>query len=83
MRRMEGVLTIAQEGRFQLTNDHGISHLFILSHSAEAEPEQLSSLQQRQARVCVEYSRPRNLLALVAHSIVLAEASAQQGRVAH
>ena len=38
---MCGVVTIVQEGRFQMTDDAGVSHLFILAHTAAAEPQQL------------------------------------------
>ncbi|WP_202397227.1 hypothetical protein [Teichococcus coralli] len=70
---MEGVVTIVQEGRFQLTDDGGVSHLFLLSHDAAAEPEQLPPLQRRQARVRVSYTPARNLIGLVAHAVELAE----------
>ena len=66
---MEGVVTMAQESRFQLTDDRGVSHLFILGHDAAAEPDQLAPLSRGQARVRVRYTRPRNLIGLVAHAI--------------
>ncbi|MDJ0386889.1 hypothetical protein QMO56_02075 [Roseomonas sp. E05] len=73
MKTMEGVVTIVQEGRFQLTDDGGVSHLFLLSHDAALEPEQLPPLQHRQARVRVHYTAARNLIALVAHSLERAD----------
>jgi hypothetical protein len=69
MRSMEGVVTIVQESRFQLTDDAGASHLFILGHGTLGEPDQLDGLQRRQARVRVRYSAPRNLIGFVAHSV--------------
>lgn len=69
MRSMEGVVTILQESRFQLTDDAGVSHLFILAHDTLGEPDQLEPLQRRQARVRVRYTAPRNIIGLVAHSI--------------
>ena len=69
MNMMEGVVTLAQESRFQLTDDRGVSHLFILGHDAAAEPDQLAPLSRRQARVRVHYTRPENIIGLVAHSI--------------
>ena len=69
MAQMEGTVTIVQESRFQLTDDHGVSHLFILSHGASAEPDQLASLQRRQARVRVRYAPARNLIGLTAMAI--------------
>ena len=66
---MDGVVTIVQESRFQLTDDGGVSHLFILSHKSLAEPAQLEPLQHRQARVRVRYTEPRNVIGLVAESV--------------
>lgn len=66
---MEGVVTLAQESRFQLTDDQGVSHLFILGHDAAAEPDQLAPLSRGQTRVRVHYTRPENIIGLVAHSI--------------
>lgn len=71
MRAMEGIVTIVQESRFQLTDDLGISHLFLLAHGASAEPAQLAPLQKRQARVTVRYESAPNVIANVAHSVAL------------
>ncbi len=68
---MDGVVTIVQEGRLQLTDDRGVSHLFILGSSAAAEPGQLAPLQRRQARVRVRYSPAKNLIANVISAITL------------
>ncbi|GJE12442.1 MULTISPECIES: hypothetical protein [Methylobacterium] len=67
----EGVVTIVQESRFQLTDDNGVSHLFLLDRNAAAEPAQLAPLQARQARVRVTYEPARNLIGLVARSVRL------------
>ena len=67
----EGVVTIVQESRFQLTDDNGIAHLFLLDCNAAAEPAQLAPLQARQARVRVIYEPARNLIGLVARSVTL------------
>lgn len=71
MPEMQGVITIVQESRFQLTDDSGASHLFILGHSAAAEPDQLAPLQRRQARVRVQYVQPKNIIGMVAKSVAL------------
>ncbi len=71
MKHTEGIVTIVQEGRFSLTDDNGVSHLFILSHAAPEEPEQLAALQRRQARVRVRYEPAENLIGRVARSIDL------------
>lgn len=73
MREKIGIVTIVQESRFQLTDEAGISHLFLLDHRSQAEPAQLEPLQARQARVRVRYWQPRNLIGLVAHEIDLLE----------
>lgn len=69
MHTMDGVVTIVQEGRFQLIDDEGAAHLFLLDPNASAETDQLPPLQRRQARIRVRYSVPRNLIGLVAHAI--------------
>jgi len=68
---MVGVVTLAQESRFQLTDDQGIAHLFIVSHGASAEPWQLVDLQHRQARVAVRYEESTKLIAHIAKRIDL------------
>ncbi len=71
MKQTEGVVTIVQEGRFQLSDAAGVSHLFILSHAASGEPEQLETLQRRQSRVRVRYRPARNVIGLIAEAIDL------------
>ena len=66
---MEGVVTIVQESRFQLTDDSGVGHLFTAGHACGAEPGQLAGLQRRQARVRVRYSTVPNTIGNVAQSI--------------
>ena len=69
MPTMTGTVTIVQETRFQLTDEHGVSHLFLLGHGSMAEPDQLAPLQSAQARVRVRYVQPRNIIGMVAKSI--------------
>ena len=71
MRTMDGVVTLVQESRFQLTDGEGVSHLFVLSHKAALEPAQLVPLQRTQAPVAVRYEDASNVIALLAHSIAL------------
>jgi hypothetical protein len=66
---MEGVVTIVQEGRFQLTDLKGVAHLFLLAPNAAAETAQLRPLAQRQARVRVRYHQAENLIGNVATAI--------------
>ncbi len=69
MAEMNGVITIVQEGRFQLTDDKGISHQFVLDHAAMCETEQLRPLQTRQARVRVKYANTKGLISMTAKRI--------------
>ena len=75
MRTIDGVVTLVQESRFQLIDDGGIGHLFLLSHGAAAEPSQLGPLQKRQARVRVSYDDAPNLIAKIARKIELRAAA--------
>jgi hypothetical protein len=72
-RWMEGTITIVQEGRFQLSDDRGVSHQFVLDRVALVETEQLRPLQSRQARVRVKYTDASGLISLIAHRIELLE----------
>ncbi len=67
---MDGVITIVQEGRFQMTDDAGVSHLFILGHAAAAETEQLDAIRRGTARVRVRFEEPGNLIGNVATRII-------------
>jgi hypothetical protein len=71
MLSMTGVVTIVQEGRFQLLDDDGVSHQFLLAYSAAPDPEQLPDLLQQ--RIRVSYSNPADLIGHAAHQIVLPE----------
>lgn len=63
---MSGVVTIAQEGRFQLTDEEGVSHLFTLSPHMWAEPDDLEALQREQAHVRVSYKPTHNQIGYLA-----------------
>ncbi len=69
---MEGVVTIVQEGRFQLTDDDGVGHLFILGHLCGTETGQLPALQRHQSRVRIGYKPAPNLIGNVASSVQVA-----------
>ena len=69
MKFIEGIVTIVQEGRFQLRDPDGATHQFELSHKAPLEPEQLPPLQHDQARVRVAYTPGENIIGFVAHEI--------------
>lgn len=66
---MEGVVTIIQESRFQLLDDDGVAHHFVLAHNAALEPEQLRSLMMRRVRVI--FSDPKGIIGHAASRIDL------------
>lgn len=66
---MVGTVLLAQEGRFQLRDEAGASHLFLLGHAAFAEPDQLPALARSQSKVRVSYKEPADIVALVAKRI--------------
>jgi len=71
---MSGIVTIVQEGRFQMMDDGGAYHLFLLGRNAAAETAQLTALQHRQARVRVRYKPAANLIGNTATAITLEDA---------
>jgi hypothetical protein len=71
MPEMRGVVTIVQEGRFQLTDDAGVSHHFVLGSHALAETDQLAPLARTQARVNVKYKQALGIISFQADRIEL------------
>ena len=71
MADMEGVITIVQEGRFQLTDTAGVGHHFVLSRHALAETEQLPALARDQSRVRIKYHQAEGVIAFEAQRITL------------
>lgn len=69
MQRLDGVITIVQESRFQLVDDDGVAHHFLLGHRAAIEPEQLPPLLERRVRVF--YTDPKNLIGHLADKLLL------------
>ena len=70
---MEGTITLVQESRFQMTDDEGASHLFLLGPHAAAEPSQLAPLAVRQARLRVKFRQGENVIGGIAQSVYLVE----------
>ena len=58
MKTMVGTVLLVQEGRFQLRDEQGAAHLFILGHASFAETDQLPALAHAQRKVRV-YTRIR------------------------
>ena len=73
MQSVDGVVTIVQESRFQLRDDLGVSHLFLLSPNALMEPDQLAPLARRQSRVRVRFRTGENVIGRVATRLHLLE----------
>ena len=73
MKSVEGIITLAQEGRFALVADDGRVMHFLLAHDASLEPQDLAPLQRRQRRVRVDYTEPSRLVAYVAHALRTAD----------
>jgi hypothetical protein len=66
---VSGVVTVAQENRFQLALDEGGTRLFIVAHDAGIEPDQLAALQAKQTHVSVIFRPVDALIAAEARSI--------------
>ena len=71
MKTMVGTVLLVQEGRFQLRDEQGASHLFLLGHASLAETDQLPPLARRQARIRVSYKDADNIVGLIAKKIVV------------
>ena len=77
MATMDGRITLAQESRFQLTDEAGVGHLFTLGPWCAAEPAQLGPLAKRQARVRVTYEDGVDVIGYVAQRIDLRAGAAR------
>ena len=73
MQSAEGVVILAQEGRFVLVTDGGRVMRFLLAHDASLEPQDLPLLKRDQRRVRVEFTEPSHLVAHVAHALRTAD----------
>ena len=75
MPQLTGRVAIVQEGRFQVIDDGGAGHLFILSPHAALETSQLRPLAKAQARVTVSYRDAALVGGMVAERVELARAA--------
>jgi hypothetical protein len=66
---VRGRILLVQEGRFMLRTESGTGQLFVLSHRAAVEPQQLPPLQRAQARVEVECDDARGGMSAVAYAV--------------
>jgi hypothetical protein len=66
---VSGIVTVAQENRFQLALDGGGTRLFVVTHNAAIDPDQLAALQAQQAHVVVTFRPVDELIADEARAI--------------
>ena len=64
-----GIITLVQEGRFQLEDPDGVRRLFILAHDAPLEPADLQALLAAGTLIRVEYGDAEGLVAAVAYDV--------------
>lgn len=69
MEETVGIITLVQEGRFKLADDVGRTKLFVLSHSAAIEPQDLLAILKRGERVTVKFENWENQIAAIAKDI--------------
>jgi hypothetical protein len=69
MKRVEGVISLTQEGRFELVTDNGRVLHFMLAHNASIEPQDLPPLQREQRRLEVDYTEPGHIIGCLAHAM--------------
>lgn len=67
----DGTITLVQERRFQLVDDGGTAHLFLLAHDAPLDALRLAPLAGSGRRVRVEYRKVPDLIAHVAQNVCL------------
>ena len=53
--RLSGTVTMVQERRFQLVDDRGVAHLFLLAPDAPVDPRALHELASSGERVAVSF----------------------------
>ena len=82
MQTMTGIITVVQEGRFRLVADDGKSTLFVLSHKAALEPQDLTGLQNAQKRVTVHYRQDSGRIAGLAHDITYPKSGSPNAQAA-
>lgn len=69
MNTLRGVITLAQEHRFQLVDNQGVTRLFILAHGAKVQGRDLERLEKSGIAVMVFYTGSDMMNAYNAHDI--------------
>jgi hypothetical protein len=75
-----GRVSLVQESRFQLVGDDGRSTLFVLSHAASIEPQDLPALQRDSTRIAVRCDAAPGKVAQVAHAIRILDRTPEASR---
>lgn len=70
MQTTQGVITLVQEHRFRLVDDRGGHALFVLSHDAPVEWQDLERLHLAGALVRVSHAPAPGRIAAIAHDVV-------------
>ena len=66
---MRGRLSLVQEERFQLIDDHGVAHLFLVAPGVSLKPADLRKILRTEQAVRVEYEESPTLIARIATAI--------------
>lgn len=69
MRHMHGVISAVQEGRFHLRTPEGRTRMFVLSHKAPVEPQDLPALYRAGTPVVVSYGPAEDVIADAAYDV--------------
>lgn len=69
MKTASGVITLAQEHRFQLVDDQGMKRLFILAHGSPVQGRDLELLEASHHHVTVFYTDTEMLSGHTAHDV--------------
>jgi hypothetical protein len=70
LKTMTGFITVTQEGRFKMEPENGQPLLFVLSPSANIEPQ--GDLQRAQVRLTIRYEDSTNLISGIVHDVAWA-----------
>ena len=64
-----GTLSVVQEERFQLVDDRGVAHLFLVASGLALKPADLRAFLRDRQEVTVEYEESPTLIARIATAI--------------
>jgi hypothetical protein len=68
-KHVRGKLSVVQEERFQLIDDHGVAHLFMVAADVSLKPADLRAILRSERAVSVEYEESPTLIARIATAI--------------